>query len=223
MRAMQFADSMLPVGAFSFSNGLETAVAEGFITDARSLGEFVEVSVRQAARCDGIALLHAHRGARAGDLDRVVAADHAVWERKINEEARTMTSRMGRKLAELTTRVVPDSTLIQCWLERLTSGQTPGTFPVGLAVVFAELGSPETDAFGVHQYGVASTLLGAALRIARVDHVQTQEILFAVNGTAEKDYDAICGLGIDDMTSFVPMMDIFASIHVRSHIRMFMN
>ena len=38
---LQMADSQLPVGAFSFSNGLESAIAVGLVKDAESLKNFV--------------------------------------------------------------------------------------------------------------------------------------------------------------------------------------
>ena len=222
MRMMQFSDSMFPVGSFSFSNGLESAVAQGIVTDGPSLREFVLSAAHQGATCDGIAVLAAHRGATAGDFSAILAADHAVIERKLNEEARTMSTRMGKKLAELGGRLAGE-TLFNKWLAAIASGETPGTYPVGLGIAFAEMGSPEEDAFTVNQYGVAMTLLGAALRIVRVDHLATQEILFEVNQTAGHEYAAVRDYGLDDMSNFAPMIDILAAVHVKAHVRMFMN
>ncbi|ANQ71507.1 MULTISPECIES: urease accessory protein UreF [Rhodococcus] len=222
MRMMQFSDSMFPVGSFSFSNGLESAVAQGIVTGGPSLREFVLSAAHQGATCDGIAVLAAHRGATAGDFSAILAADHAVIERKLNEEARTMSTRMGKKLAELGGRLAGE-TLFNKWLAAIASGETPGTYPVGLGIAFAEMGSPEEDAFTVNQYGVAMTLLGAALRIVRVDHLATQEILFEVNQTAGREYAAVRDYGLDDMSNFAPMIDILAAVHVKAHVRMFMN
>ncbi len=222
MRMMQFSDSMFPVGSFSFSNGLESAVAQGIVTDGPSLREFVLSAAHQGATCDGIAVLAAHRGATAGDFSAILAADHAVIERKLNEEARTMSTRMGKKLAELGGRLAGE-TLFNKWLAAIASGETPGTYPVGLGIAFAEMGSPEEDAFTVNQYGVAMTLLGAALRIVRVDHLTTQEILFEVNQSAGREYAAVRDYGLDDMSNFAPMIDILAAVHVKAHVRMFMN
>ncbi|TSD44929.1 urease accessory protein UreF [Rhodococcus sp. KBS0724] len=222
MRMMQFADSMFPVGSFSFSNGLESAVAQGIVTDGPSLREFVLSAAHQGATCDGIAVLAAHRGASDGDFSTILAADHAVIERKLNEESRTMTTRMGKKLAELGGRLVGE-TLFTKWLAAIEAGETPGTYPAGLGIAFAEMGSPEQDAFTVHQYGVAMTLLGAALRIVRVDHLATQEILFEVNRTTDGEYAAVREYGLDDMSNFSPMIDILAAVHVKAHVRMFMN
>ncbi|MGI6796535.1 urease accessory protein UreF [Gordonia sihwensis] len=223
MRAMQFSDTMLPVGSFSFSNGLETAVAEGLVTDAESLRQFVQVCVKQGASCDGIAVLHAHRAALACDDAGLADADFAVIERKLNEEGRVMVTRMGRKLAELGLRLAPESAPIADWLERIKSGEVPGTYPATRALVLAEIGAGEQESFGIHQYGVAATVVGAALRVVRVDHMDTQQILFDVGATADEDYHAVKDLSLDDMSTFAPMLDIFAPIHVRSHVRMFLN
>jgi urease accessory protein len=222
MRVLQFGDSLLPIGSFSFSNALESAVQQGVVRDAVTLGEFVLTSARRAATSDGIALLEAHRAAREPDLERIVRADRAVFERKLSEETRTMTVRMGRKLAEVSPAAVR-APLLGLWLDRVRDGSAPGTYPVGLGVLFAELGSPEEDAFAVHQYGVAMTTLSAALRLMRVDHHQVQAILYAIAGTAADDYAAVRHASLSDMAGFAPMADILAAIHVRSHVRMFMN
>jgi urease accessory protein len=102
-------------------------------------------------------------------------------------------------------------------------GITPGTYPVGLGVLFAELGSPEEDAFAVHQYGVAMTMLSAALRLMRIDHRQVQALLYAAHQTVPADYAGVREASLADMASFTPMADILAAVHVRSHVRMFMN
>jgi urease accessory protein len=222
MHVLQFGDSLLPIGSFSFSNALESAVREGVVRDAATLSEFVLTLTRRAATSDGIALLQAHRGAREADIERIVRADRAVFDRKLGEEMRTMTVRMGRKLAEVSAAAVR-APLLGLWLDRVREGVAPGTYPVALGVLFAELGSPEEDAFAVHQYGVAMTTLSAALRLMRIDHRQVQAILYAVDGTVTGDYAAARRASLSDMASFAPMADILAAIHVRSHIRMFMN
>ncbi len=222
MRVLQFGDSLLPIGSFSFSNALESAVQAGIVRDASTLSEFVRTLTRRAATSDGIALLQAHRAASEGDIERIAYADRAVFDRRLGEETRTMTVRMGRKLAEASTAAV-EAPLIGLWLDRVRDGRTPGTYPVGLGVLFADLGSPEPDAFAVHQCGVAMTTLSAALRLMRIDHLRVQEILSAVNAAVEPDYAAVRQSSLSDMASFAPMTDILSGVHVRSHVRMFMS
>ncbi|HQY94797.1 MAG: urease accessory UreF family protein [Caldilinea sp.] len=222
MRVLQFGDSMLPVGAFSFSNGLESAIQLGLVSDAKSLHEFVLTVTQQAAGVDGIAMLEAYRAARAHDMEGVLRVDAALWQRKLNEEMRMMTARMGKKLAEMGIRLFHSPSLTQ-WLASINGGATPGAYPVGQGLLFADLDLSEGDAFAVHQYGVASMVLGAALRLLRVDHLETQRILFDVNTRVASDYARICNARLEDMAAFTPELDILAAMHVKAHIRMFMN
>jgi len=222
MRLLQFGDSMLPIGTFAFSNALESAIQEGVVHDVDSLRAFVRTATRQAAQGDAIALLHAHRGALAGDRETAVAADRAVFERKLNEEPRSMSVRMGKKLAEVARRVLA-SPLVDGWIADIEANLTPGTFPATLGLVVAELGLPEEDAFAIHQYGTAFMILSAALRLMRVDHLDVQAILFEVDQAAPADHAAIARASLEQMAMFTPTVDVLAAIHVKSHVRLFMS
>ncbi len=222
MRVLQFGDSMLPVGAFSFSVGLESAIQVGLVSDPKSLYDFVLTLTQQTAGIDGIALLEAYRAACTNDVERILYVDAALLRRKLNEEVRTMTTRMGKKLAEMGIHIFRSPLLTQ-WLAEINDGATPGTYPIGQGILFAELGLHEAEAFAVHQYGVASMALGAALRLLRVDHLDTQRILFGVNSHAFSDYERVCGASLDEMAAYAPELDVLAAVHVKAHVRMFMN
>jgi len=223
LTALQLGDSTLPVGSFSFSNGLETAVQLGIVHNAETLGEFIKTAVEQAATGDGIALLESHRGTLAGNLDRISLADHASYNRKMNEEIRTMSTRMGKKLAEMALHISPEQPVLQEWLRQVKSGALAGTYAVAQGVVFAGMQLPEEVAFAVQQYGVASMMIGAALRIVKMNYLDGQKILIQVNQLAAVAYQRVKERTIDDMANYAPMMDIFAGIHVKSKVRMFMN
>jgi len=222
MRVLQFGDSVLPVGSFTFSNGLESAVEHGVVHDLASLRQFVRAAVEQAATSDGIAVLAAFRAARAGDDCRIDEADHAVFNRKLNEEIRTMTVRMGRKLAEMADRVLGPSAA-SGWLCRIKARETPGCYPIGQALVFASLGLSEQDAFAVHQYGLASMMVAASLRLMKLHYLDVQAVLFEINSDAEAAYERVATSSLEDMAAFAPVIDILASAHVQAKVRMFMN
>jgi urease accessory protein len=222
MRLLQFGDSVLPVGAFSFSNGLESAIQQGVVCDAETLLQFVRAATEQAATSDGVAVLVAFRAAQEGDDQLIDQADQAVFNRKLNEEMRTMTVRMGRKLAEMTHHVMGHG-VASNWLERIKAGKTPGCYPIGQALVFATLGLTAQDAFTVHQYGLASMMVAASLRLMKLHYLDAQSILFKVNGEADADYQRIASRSLQDMANFSPMIDILASAHVKARVRMFMN
>ncbi len=221
-RLLQFGDSMLPVGGFSFSCGLESAVQQRVVTDAPTLAAFTRTAVRQAAAGDGIALIHAHRATEAGDLDEAMRIDRMALNRKLSDETRTMSLRMGRKLTELGVQV-HGHPLARDWLARIQDARTPGTHAVGLAVDFAAQGLTARDAFAVHRYGVAATILSAALRLMRIGHPQTQAILYAQNADVEEAYGVAAAARLEDMASYAPLTEILAAVHVKAHVRLFMN
>lgn len=221
-RMLQFGDSMLPIGGFSFSGGLESAIQKGVVTDVASLREFTRTAVEQAARGDGIAIVCAHRAAHVGDIEELLRIDSRVHARKLSGETRAMSTKMGRKFTELCAHVTSAATMLD-WRERVLSGATPGCYPVVLAIHFAAQGLSARDAFVVHQYGVATTILGAALRLMRISHVDTQTLLFQLNADVDTPYAIAARATLDDMAGFAPLADILAAVHVKAHVRLFMN
>ena len=197
MRLLQFTDSAFPVGTFSFSNGLETAAHEGVVHDAGTLEEYAQA----------IALLD---------------ADRQLILFKMNEEARQMLRRMGKKLAELSIQIV-DKPILRKWLEDIQKDLTPGTYPVAQAIAFSIVGLSEADLFCSHQYGVINMVLSAALRCVKVSHYDTQRILFKLGEQSENLYEEVRTMTFEDMNAFVPHVDIFASLHEKGNMRMFMN
>ncbi|CAJ0557248.1 unnamed protein product, partial [Mesorhabditis spiculigera] len=134
MRMMQLSDSMFPVGSFSFSNGLESAVAQGIVTGGPSLREFV------LGRPSGRDVRRDRRTRSAPGRDR---RDRTQAQRRSTHDEYPM----GKQLAELGGRLAGE-TLFNKWLAAIASGETPGTYPVGPGIA-AEMGSPEEDAFTI--------------------------------------------------------------------------
>lgn len=222
MRLLEFTDSAFPVGTFSFSNGLETAAEQGLVHDAASLEKYTRDIARQAAFTDGVAALHAFRSCLCGSYEGILDADRQVILCKMNAEARLMTVRMGKKLAELSKHIFSDQT-VELWLGDIVAGHTPGTYPVAQGIVFAVSGIAERGLFCALQYGAANMVLSAALRCVRVSHYDTQRILFRMGDEADALYEEVRGMDFDDMYAFVPQIDILASLHEKGTQRMFMN
>ena len=222
MRVLQFGDSMFPVGGFSFSCGLESAIQTGVVTDASTLHAFTRTAVEQAARGDGIALIAAHRAAVAGDVDTLIQIDEEVYARKLADEMRTMSRRLGKKFTEMGVRVI-GAPLLHEWRNCIEGSRTPGCYPVALAVTFAAQGLPALDAFVVHQSTLAANILSAALRLMKVSHVQTQAILFELNGRMEAAYEIAAAARLSDMSGFAPLIEILTAVHANAHVRLFMS
>jgi len=222
LHLLQFGDSAFPVGNFSFSDGIETAAAEGLVRDAATLEAYARDIVRRAASTDGVAALHTRRNQLAGDYAAILETDRQVILCKMAAEARLMTCRTGRKLAELSERIRTDG-LGTRWLADIAAGRTPGTYPVAQGMLFAAWGLSEQALFSAHLYGAASTVLNAALRCVRVSHFDTQRILCRLAADAAELYGEARDMELAEMHAFAPQADILASLHEKGTARLFMN
>jgi len=223
MHLLQFTDSAFPVGTFSFSNGLETASHLGIVHNADTLEQYTRSVARQGAFSDGVAAILAYRAAQKGDYQTIVDIDHQIMLFKMNHEARLMLVRMGKKLAELGVKIFPEQKLFSQWIADINAGNTPGSYPVAQGIAFALAGLSEEQLFASHQYGVINMVLSAALRCVRVSHYDTQLILFKLSADVNRFYETARSMTLADMNAFVPEMDIFASLHEKGNMRMFMN
>lgn len=219
---LQFADSALPVGAFAFSNSLETAVEQRIVHDAATLCCFVDAVLRQSASTDGIAALAARRATLSGDYEALLDIDARLLRCKLNEELRQMNCRMGRKLAELAAQTTENKLIVR-WRDDIAARRTAGTYPVTQGILFAVEGLDESQLFAAQQYGVMTTTLNAALRCLRVTHYDTQRIITSLAKRIEELYEQVAELDIDQMYTFAPELDVLAALHERGTARMFMN
>jgi urease accessory protein len=127
-----------PVGAFAWSAGLETAIADGRVRDATRLGEWIEGALRHGGiRTDAILLAQAHRG----------FADAAVLQ-DLTDLSLALTASRERWME---TTITGDSyvTATKVWpAERLAALPSPCPYPVAVGAIA-----------GAHGIGLADTLL----------------------------------------------------------------
>ena len=134
-----------------------------------------------------------------------------------------MSVRMGKKFMEMSAQMIGAPLLLQmARLHRIVrhswmlSGGAGGEFR-------GDKVCPALGAFVVHQYGVAATILGAGLRLMRISHVDTQKILYELNGRTASAYEDAAAARLSDMSGYAPLTDILAAVHTKSHVRLFMN
>lgn len=222
MRLLEFSDSAFPVGAFSFSNGLETASFERIVYDASTLEQYTYTAVLQNIYSDAIAALIAYRAAAAGDYELVCEADRQVILCKMNAEARQMLVRMGKKMTELAVHMVGNA-LMKQWLKDISTQKVYGTYPIAQSIFFQQSGLGEKELFVAMEYGVMNMILNAALRCVKVSHYETQQILYRLSSAVVPHYEMIKERTFEDMSVFCPETDILASLHEKGKMRMFMN
>ncbi|QCE35073.1 urease accessory protein UreF [Acetobacteraceae bacterium] len=223
IQLFQFSDSVLPVGGFAFSNGLESAVQTGIVHNADTLKAFTRDALYQAATGDARAIVATCQALQTEDYSSlVIENDRALYHQRLNEEGRLMLVRMGKKLAEMSFAVT-EKPLIGWWLEKIKSGEAIGTYPITQSIVMSSLGAAPREVLVAHFYGVAMTILSAALRLMRITHIEIQKILFQLNQEILSFCEEAEKGGVEQMASYAPVKEILASLHVKAFTRLFSN
>lgn len=179
--ALQLADSFFPSGAYALSHGLETAVEDGRVGDAAGLEAWLRaLIVGQIGPIDGVVVGAAWEASAVGAIDRLRALDCWLEALRLAREGRDVSRRMGRRLLETGRRLLADEAppSLDLYRTAVLAGEAPGHHPVALGVVSEAMGLGRASAVAVTLYSAATSILGAGLRVLRVDHETSQAILF---------------------------------------------
>jgi urease accessory protein len=101
LRLMWLASPTLPVGGFSYSEGLEAAVEAGLAGDETKAGDWLLDQLQLSpARCDLPLVAQAFDAWEAGDADRIAALNAWADQTRETAEGRQQSMQTGRSLLE---------------------------------------------------------------------------------------------------------------------------
>ncbi|HBL60741.1 MAG TPA: urease accessory protein UreF [Cyanobacteria bacterium UBA8803] len=99
---LQLASPTLPVGAYSYSEGLETLVDASVICDRNNLGYWIEQELRYGAiRLEAAVMVRAYYSTSKGDLEALNYWNAWVSAAKETAELRSQSWQMGNSLMRL--------------------------------------------------------------------------------------------------------------------------
>ncbi|HWP29198.1 MAG TPA: urease accessory UreF family protein [Chloroflexota bacterium] len=221
LAALQLGDAFLPTGAYTLSQGLESLVQLRWVTTASELeAALTAYLAEQLAPADGVAVANAHRAAARGDLAEVLAIDRHLLALKLPREVREGAQRTGRNLLQAVGPTVEDAVLA-AYARAVAEGAAPGTYAVALGVVARALGLTARAALLVYFYASTVGLLGAALRLMRLDHLAAQGILARLRPQLAALAAAFEARPWEAMRAFGPQWEVASMTHERARVRLF--
>ncbi|MFO7833722.1 MAG: urease accessory UreF family protein [Halohasta sp.] len=231
LTALRLSDSMLPVGTYTASYGIEQYLNEGRIETTGDLAELVAGYLRGiVGPAETVALGWAHRSAAAEDLDGVLAADERLAAATLPAEFRESSTKAGGKLLDLLADAddgpfagVDGDQLVDDYAAALAAGETAGHYPVILGLLCQRAGIGRREAALVGAYSTVTGLLGAAQRLGRFGHTEIQSELSALFPTIEAVCDRYHDADLGTMCSFAPLADVMGMRHERADRRLFMS
>ena len=216
---LQHADSFFPSGTVSFSWGIETLGADGKIINAGDVERFVahQLSGRWATS-DRPVLAAAHAAGR--DLQEVLAADWLMEASSLAHEQRAGSRRMGAALLNIHARLETPGALD--YQTRARAGVAPGHVAAVQGMLWHALGVDADDACRIAAHGLTVGLLGAALRLGIIGHIDSQAILGRLHPVIE-DILSAPPVVLDELHTYAPVADIAMMRHETQESRLFYN
>jgi len=156
---MQWLSPAFPVGAFAYSHGLEQVVADGTVTDAESLHDWLDAVLSHGSgRADAILLAAAYGADDVGHVDATARAFAASAER-VKE-----TDLQGAAFCE-TVRTVWGLDLPDL------------TYPVAVGAAARAMGIALDDTLPLYLHGFASNLVSVSQRALPLGQTDGQRVL----------------------------------------------
>jgi len=213
LQLIWLASPALPVGGFSYSEGLEAAVEHGLVTNENSARDWLVHQLHLSlARSDLAVVLHATRASRDGDLQRLASLDDWVLQTRETGEMRQQTVQMGRSMREWMKSLRPDD------------APPPGpehTYPVAFAVAAAHSPAAERDIALAFAFGWAENMMQAAIKSVPLGQGAGQRILQRLAQEIPAAVDAAHATGDGQRQAFSPMLAILSSRHEHQYSRLF--
>ena len=217
-RLLAWLSPAYPIGAYSYSHGLETAVEEGRVADRAGLIGYVATVLRAGAgRVDGALLAAAWRAAAAQDeatLDDI-ALLAAAWRGTAETALETM--QQGTAFLAVTLAAWPEPRLAAL------AARHPRSLahPVAFAAAAAWHGIPLRPALAGWLAAFAANLVSAGVRLVPLGQTDGQIATAALHPAVEAAADAATAAEIETLGSAAPVLDLLSMRHETQYTRLF--
>ena len=218
LQLIWLASPALPVGAFSYSEGLEAAVECGRVEDEAGAGIWlVDQLLLAQARGDlaltaaAIAAWQVHDGARIRSLND--------WVRHTRESAefRLQTEQAGRSMAEWLRQRAPEDAR----LATLRALAPAPSWPVAFALAAVQSGATTRDALLAMAFGWAENMVQGAVKAVPLGQSAGQRLLAALAQAIPAAVDDALTRDDDTRQAFTPMLAILSARHETQYSRLF--
>ena len=220
LRLMWLASPALPVGGFSYSEGLEAAVESGRVDGEASARDWLLDQLQLSlARSELAVAAQAHTAWQSGDLPRLIALNDWVRQTRESAEMRQQAEQMGRSLVD--------------WLRngeqagdpRIAAlAALPGapTWPLAFALAGVLAGASAQETLLSLAFGWAENMAQAAMKSVPLGQAAAQRMLAALAARIPEAVEQALACTDDNQRqAFAPMLAILSARHETQYSRLF--
>ena len=218
VRLLQLASPALPIGAYSYSQGLEWAVESGAVRDAASaqawIGDVLELVIASGEAAIAWRLLAA---ALAGDWATFVQWN--AWFRASREtsELRAETEQTGGSLSKL----LQDLALLDARAIECLPALAPIPLPAAYALAARAFAVPPEAALTGYVWSWLENQVLAAIKLVPLGQVGGQRMLIALGERIPRVVATAIAVDDQDLCTFAPGLCLASMRHETQYSRLF--
>lgn len=217
MQLIWLASPALPIGGFSYSECLESAVERAWAATEKEASVWLLDQLHLSlARSDLAVVAQAVPAWQAGDVARIASLNAWVLQTRESSELRAQSEQMGRSLLEWLRN---HTTARPAQIDTLAALQP--TYPLAFALAASATQAPLRDCLLAYAFGWAENMVQAAIKVVPLGQSAGQRILSALTAEIPAAVNHALNLGRDDLQAFSPMLAILSAQHEVQYSRLF--
>lgn len=216
-RLLAWTSPSYPIGAYTYSHGLETAVDDGRVRDAQSLVDYIDAVIAQGGGwIDAVLFVHAWRA--AGDAEAFDDLAELAAAFRASSETALESRQQGKSFLTVTRRAWPHPAL-DAFADRW--GARPIAHAAVLALACAAHGIPLLPALHAYLHGTAANLVSAGVRLVPLGQTDGQIATAMLGLLIEAVAARALVTPIEDLGSAAPLLELASMHHETLYTRLF--
>ncbi|MEM6426893.1 MAG: urease accessory protein UreF [Cyanobacteria bacterium P01_D01_bin.128] len=216
LRLLQLASPTLPVGAYTYSEGLETLVQSGLVQTVEQIEHWLQQElICGAVRIEAAIVLRAYRAKASEDWDAIAHWNHWLSAARETAELRQQSWQMGRSLVRLIEQLHPELA------PKFEDRSENWNFAVAFGLTAAHWQISEAVTVLGYLQSWASNLINAAVRLVPLGQTAGQRLLLKLSADLEAAANNLLTLADDDLTSSGWGLAIASMQHETLYSRLF--
>lgn len=215
---LHLASPALPIGAFSYSQGLEAAIEHGLIHDGDSARDWIASGLNNVlARGELPLLAHQIGHWRSHDAAALLHANDEYIASRESAELRRETEQMGWSLAQLCASLEWGDAARRATLAAIKPIAQPTAFAFA---AFAHDAAPEA-ALAAYAFSWVENQAAAALKAVPLGQLAGQRIIVALREPIEAAVRRALDTSPEQINTFAPQLGILSARHESQYSRLF--
>ena len=210
-----------PIGAYTYSHGLEYAIESGFVKDRESLIQWVETIITAGTgRTDGILFCETYRAIKADNRKQLTWLIERADALRGTAEMALESTAQGQAFLN-TVRAAWPHPALDDFQNTLETMQRPPAYAVAVAIVAAQHDLPLKMTLTGFLHAIIANLISAAVRLIPLGQTDGQKAISHLASIVLAETNKLLNTSIDDLGTATPMIDWTSMRHETQYTRLF--